>query len=200
MRSPDCPDSLGRLVSKIHLVDRSLMLLMAVLLAQSAYSLLASPGSPVLAGDIDIIVRTSSAAIFGYFLSANFVRRPPSVEEPLSSSAHSMSPVEDEPPADPPPEAILADVSLLPPSAGEEHPSSPELPAANCLQVAVATGIGLFCLVTLLLLRNTALGDAALAAQPEGTTATVAQLRDFVSGCVGFLIGCPTHPSTSPQS
>ena len=55
-------------------------------------------------------------------------------------------------------------------------------------------------LAILLVLRNTTLGDAALAAQPERVTATVAQFRDFVSSCVGFLIGSPTHRSASSQS
>ena len=73
---------------------------------------------------------------------------------------------------------------------------APEAAGGN-LQVAVTAGIGLFCLAALLLLRNTSLGTAALSAQGSGGTATVAQLRDFVSGCVGFLIGYPTRTSSS---
>ena len=69
--------------------------------------------------------------------------------------------------------------------------------AANCLQVAVATCIGLFCLVTLLVLRNLSQWDLT-AAESDSVAATVVQFRDFVSGCVGFLIGCPAH--TDKQS
>lgn len=59
-------EALGR----VPATDRYLMLFMAVLLGQSAYSLLS--GGETLAGnrEIDVIVRTASAAIFGYFLSA----------------------------------------------------------------------------------------------------------------------------------
>ena len=64
-------------LSKIHPVDRSLLLFLAVLLAQSAYSLFVPGGESQLSGDIDIIVRTSSAAILGYLLSGNFIDRVP---------------------------------------------------------------------------------------------------------------------------
>ncbi len=70
------------------------------------------------------------------------------------------------------------------------------VPAPVCgLQVGVATGIGIFCLAALLLLRNAARWHPALA-----QSVAVVQFRDFVSGCVGFLIGCPvrgTDRSTS---
>ena len=48
---------------------------MAVLLVQSAYSLFSGGKSAGEGGHIDVIVRTASAAVFGYFLSANFIRR-----------------------------------------------------------------------------------------------------------------------------
>ena len=135
----------GRLratVSKIRPVDRCLALLMAVLLVQSAYSLF-SPGKSVgEGGHIDVIVRTASAAVFGYFLSA------------------------------------------------KEEGTLEERQTAHRLRAAAAAGIGLFCLFTLLVLRNLALWDGA-AAGGESATATVAQFRDFVSGCAGFLIGAP---------
>lgn len=177
------------------------MAFMAVLLLQSAYSLFVPPASGELAGDIDIIVRTSSAAIFGYFLSANFVRRASLPREPSAPLPCGEEPAEhllSQPAA-----AAQAGEPEVPGMAGtasggpraQKAPEPP--PAANCLQVAAATGIGLFCLFTLLLLRNTPLGNTALEAQPDRLTATVAQFRDFVSGCVGFLIGCPTHAAAS---
>ena len=57
--------------SRIHPVDKSLLLVLGVLLAQSAYSMFAGGGSQ-LTRDIDIAVRTASASIFGYFLSGSF--------------------------------------------------------------------------------------------------------------------------------
>ena len=58
----------------IHLVDKCLILFMTILLIQSACTLLGFPGNTAQANEIDVIIRTSSAAIFGYFLSANFIR------------------------------------------------------------------------------------------------------------------------------
>ena len=55
----------------------------------------------------------------------------------------------------------------------------------------------IFCLVTLLVLRNLSQWDLT-AAESDSVAATVVQFRDFVSGCVGFLIGCPAH--TDKQS
>ena len=44
----------------------------------------------------------------------------------------------------------------------------------------------------LILLRNVGGWGAGIEASPSAT-AIVAQFRDFVSGCVGFLIGSPTN-------
>lgn len=58
--------------------------------------------------------------------------------------------------------------------------------------MTTATVIGLFCLCVLLILRNMgASGEQIL--DSDSVSATVVQFRDFVSGCVGFLIGVPTH-------
>ena len=101
-------------------------------------------------GGIDIIVRTSTAAVFGYFLSANY---------------------------------------RLEAAPGEDDPD-------NSLQVVTTAGIGLFCLLTLLVFRAAALLDPGLAAS-DSATATLAQFRDFVSGCVGCLIAGPAAKTES---
>ena len=136
----------------VRLVDRWLLLFMAVLLVQSACSLFFSARSEE-AARVDVIVRTASASIFGYVLSGNFNRRAPAGQEGAQ-----------------PPE---------PPDSGRGRSGE------NRLQIAAAAGVGLFCLATLLLLRWTGPPEHASA------TAAVAQLRDFISSCVGFLIGCP---------
>ena len=74
-------------------------------------------------GGIDIIVRTSTAAVFGYFLSANY---------------------------------------RLEAAPGEDDPD-------NSLQVVTTAGIGLFCLLTLLVFRAAALLDPGLAASDSAT-------------------------------
>ena len=59
----------------LHPVDKALLVFMAVLMAQSMLTMFFPRETPALSGDIDVVVRTSAAAIFGYFLSANFVGR-----------------------------------------------------------------------------------------------------------------------------
>ena len=72
--------------------------------------------------------------------------------------------------------------------------AAPEDSCPSCLQVTIAMGIGLFCLCALLILRNLVqLG--IVSPEFDSVQATVIQFRDFISGCVGFLIGTPTaHP------
>lgn len=200
-----CLTPLRAFFRQIHLVDRSLLIFMAVLLVQSVYSLFA-PGDPgQAAGDIDIVVRTSSAAIFGYFLSANFIRHTTAGgQAPVQGQAHILETEGDAAPAGPMARIGFdtgSDPALPGPPPTQDSSPAGEGTAAGCLQIRVATAIGLFCLVALLALRNLSQWGL-LPVQWEGVAATVAQLRDFVSGCVGFLIGCPTpsDPSAPPSS
>lgn len=191
------------LLDRIHPVDKGLLVFMLVLLIQSAYSIFCPAGAGQAAEDIDIIVRTSAAAIFGYFLSANFIRhtagQTPASLPPRKLETGKGLPTD---PAAPMGRIGFSDggQAAAPDTAGtaDSTPdSSAGNDAANCLQVAVATCIGLFSLVTLLVLRNLSQWDLT-AAESDSVAATVVQFRDFVSGCVGFLIGCPTH--TDKQS
>ena len=207
----DC-SSLGR----VHLVDKSLLLFMLVLLAQSVYSIFFPGGPNSSTGDIDIIVRTSAAAILGYFLSANFVLHTSAAgqqvtAEPegniLKTGADSPAEIVGTPAESVvPDQAVFSRVAERQPAASSEEGnavkteaepiSTGQETATNCLQVAVAAGIGLFCLITLLVLRNLAQLDI-VSMDSDSAVATVTQFRDFVSGCVGFLIGCPTHRNSS---
>ena len=60
--------------SSICLVDRILMLFMTVLLVSMAFYLYEAPAMFEEGGSIDTIVRTSASAIFGYFISGNFLK------------------------------------------------------------------------------------------------------------------------------
>ena len=200
--APLCRCGLRGLLDRIHPVDKGLLLMMLVLLLQSAYSIFCPGETGPTVEEIDIIVRTSAAAIFGYFLSANSIRNtasggqtPPATTQRTLETGGSVSPPPGEPAArigfsDTEPGNADPGASPIPGNAQAEI--SAEDKAANCLQVVVATGIGLFCLVTLLVLRN--LSQWGLVSAESDTVASaVVQFRDFISGCVGFLIGCPTH-------
>lgn len=197
--------SLWRRLSRpscVHLVDGCLLLFLAVLLVQSACSLLFPETGGEMVSGIDVIVRTSSASIFGYLLSANFNRRE-SGENPSSAASPALPVIQTGDGGEQPRAqigfALPGDQGELQSggAAGEPAPSARE---DSCrLQVLAATAVGLFCLVTLLVLRAAALKRPDLLAS-DAATATVAQFRDFVSGCVGFLIGCPTGKSGSTGS
>lgn len=177
---------------RIHPVDKSLLLFMLILLIQSAVNLFLPASGSSITGDIDIVVRTSAAAIFGYFLSANFIGQDEaSGQATQAAQAHILKagtdPVQDSAPR--------AQIGF---SAGESDTETAVPPvqvpqqSIRCLQVRAATFIGLFCLIALLILRNlTQLGIVSPAS--DSVTGTIVQFRDFISGCVGFLIGCPTH-------
>ena len=68
-----CRKCLCAALNRIPLVDKCLLVFFLVLLTQSAYSLFSHNGTGTEIEHIDVIVRTSSAAIFGYILSANFI-------------------------------------------------------------------------------------------------------------------------------
>ena len=188
-------------LSKIHPVDKSLILIMFLLLLQSAYNMFSQAAAQQTISEIDIIVRTSAASIFGYFLSGNFVRHTASVSpSPAGQQTHTIMTADYSQmrsaelfTAEPSSADMDSSEASQPTQALESSPLKPSDP--SCLQVIIAAGIGLFCLCALLLLRWLAQQDPAIA-QSDSVSATVVQFRDFISGCVGFLIGHPTQSNT----
>ena len=197
MRSkPSCKLSLRAILSTIHPVDLALLLIMVMLLLQSVCNMFICSGTQQSSSEIDIIVRTSAASIFGYFLSGNFMRRSsPVSSSPLSDPVHMMETADNSqtqsPNSSTPEEITSPALTRTSEAVEQDFVVSSEPVQVSCLQVWIAAGIGLFCLITLLLLRNTGLWNTA--AQSDSVAATVVQFRDFISGCVGFLIGHPTQ-------
>lgn len=152
----------------IHLVDKCLILFMSLLLFQLAFSLIFVSKAGSAAKDFDVIVRTSAAGIFGYFLSGNFVRSSKEKRPDIGAT-------EEE-------DKILSQENKY----GERE----GIPVSR-LQIVIASAVGLFCLIVLMFLRNVNIYIPEW--QPSsGELATISQFRDFISGCIGFLIGCPT--------
>ncbi len=141
----------------IKLIDRCLILFMFILMAQSIYGIFAAANDSQYAASIDVVIRTTSSAIFGYFLSANFNKS----EQPPDAPAESAAP---------------------------SAPSTPVAPRSgnkiSRVQIILTTVIGVISLVIILIARN------FIELTPASVPA-ITHLRDFVSGCVGFLVGCP---------
>ena len=189
---------------RIHLVDKYLIVFMAVLLLQSAYSLFVQRELSNGAGDIDIIVRTSAAAIFGYFLSANFINRSVGKETGRKTDGSKDKTTiypQNKAFSDSGETTIKNQMGFAVPETGSSLEEGKAEPLSDeeevmeeltgQLQVVIAATIGLFCLLVLIFMRNI-VGNALMPGSSSSSIATVAQFRDFVSGCVGFLIGCPT--------
>lgn len=187
---------------RIHLVDKSLLIIMLVLLLQSACNLFWQGDAGSAAASVDVVIRTASAAIFGYLLGGNFGK-----ESSVVGQAQMTAPVhilEESAQSDPASPGMQARIGF----AADTEPPETQLTAAPAavldtepaagtgMQILVAAGIGLFCLIALLVLRN--LAELGIITElSDSANATVIQFRDFVSGCVGFLIGSPTHSSQS---
>lgn len=193
---------LSRYRRRVHLVDRSLLLIMLILLAQSTVSLFLSGTAAETVTAVDVVVRTASAAIFGYFLGGNFgLSNSDGGQAQIAAPQHILEESAQTESASP---GIQARIGFAADSASEtiQLTAAPttvqddNTDSGAGTQVLVAAGIGLFCLVALLVLRNlTNLG--IITELSESANATVVQFRDYVSGCVGFLIGSPTHSAHS---
>lgn len=186
-------------LAKIHIVDKFLIVFMILLMVQSVHSLFSSHTVSGESAHIDIIVRTSAAAIFGYFLSTNFIRHTSYTKDEdggsLENHAKSMPGIsrediqnrigfavpKSEGPTDTP---YMGNVGY------NENPSPNEF-GVNRLQIIITSIIGLFCLVVLIVARDVSALNADMEVSASAS-ATGAQFRDFVSGCIGFLIGSPT--------
>lgn len=168
---------LASALGRIALVDWFLLLFMAVLLGHTVFTVFFG-APPEETSAVDVIVRTSAAAIFGYFLSRNSLQASPAAAAP------------------PPPSLGGGGVAGLTGRIGFSLSDSPQEPLASgaafssagggaCsrFQVCAVSCIGLFSLVLLLLMREGIASNASM-------TATASQLRDFVSASVGFLVSC----------
>lgn len=177
-------------LSALHLADKCLLVFMIILLFQSAYVLffrgVVAQGNDTL----DVVIRTTTAAIFGYFISANFQnggkRDPENDLNDNSTIANTptLSPTHSQP---------MARIGFSANSEKQElHAEKPPRTCKNrpeCrnrLQIIVVASIGIFALFMLVIARNYIPTTAV-------SVATISQLRDFVSGSVGFLIGHSTH-------
>lgn len=69
----------------LNLKDKCLIIFMALLLAQTIYNIFAHEMLSNSVETIDIIIRTSSSGILGYFLSSSFCERDPNATKKIIS-------------------------------------------------------------------------------------------------------------------
>ena len=164
------------LFRRIPLADLLLLAFMAVLLMQSGHNLFVNEMGKGESTALDVVIRTTAAAIFGYFISTG-----------AGSAAENTLAVSQTKIGFALPEEGQATVRM----EGEEAltgtqeavPASVEGREARTHGFKLVTVglIGLASLGLLIMARNCGQGS------PE-SMAALSQLRDFVSGSVGYLI------------
>lgn len=176
---------------KICIVDRALIFIMIIILVYTALNLCLPHSITDDVNNIDVVIRSSAAAILGYFLSGNFLKNT-SVE-----SSGALSGVITPSGIGKPNEinnrigfqgntdSLKNQSAVI--SSDTDKPTE-ESVYYRKIQIIVVTAIGLLSLLILLILRN-------FADIQSGSAETISQLRDFVSSCVGFLISCGKHPN-----
>ncbi|MEG2118711.1 MAG: hypothetical protein RRY53_00025 [Pseudoflavonifractor sp.] len=174
----------------LHLVDRCLLILFGILLLQVTLNLFLNETTSQETSAIDVVVRTSAAGIFGYLISANFNQRH---QRSARNVAGAAAPQGVQGQTAPPPLGAAGHIGFSASGGGfAQAPAPPELTpckgGGDCTQILVITAVGVLSLCVLLVLRYLAVPTSLAAG-------TVSQLRDFVSGSVGFLISCSTGDS-----
>lgn len=153
-------ENIKQSLDAISLIDKILMAYMGILLVYIAIHLIWG-ATLQESTSVDTIIRTSASAIFGYFISNNFIKS--------NSDSESKSEMN-----------IQAQSNLI-----EQEKNTAVNTSVCCsrLQIIVVSAIGFIALVLLLISRN------YTQTTPE-FSATVSQLRDFLSASIGFLVSC----------
>ena len=153
-------ENIKQSLDAISLIDKILMAYMGILLVYIAIHLIWG-ATLQESTSVDTIIRTSASAIFGYFISNNFIRS--------NSDTESKSKMN-----------IQAQSDLI---QQEKNTAVNTSVCCSRLQIIVVSAIGFIALVLLLISRN------YTQTTPE-FSATVSQLRDFLSASIGFLVSC----------
>lgn len=187
--------------TKLSLVDKWLFAFMLVLILQSTFNLFFANHGGSGIDTVDIIVRTTSAGIFGYFLSSNFAQHS-SVEQKEEGINEAEKIIETNQTAEEAPKTMdtqmgfsqtKKDKSLrYTTKAAKLNNDNSSFESSNSIQVMLAGTIGFVCLICLLLWRNIVVFHPDFISSDSASI--LSQFRDFVSGTVGFLIGTPSTP------
>ncbi|HHQ5726986.1 hypothetical protein NMF83_07295 [Clostridioides difficile] len=174
---------------KIKLIDRCLIIVMAILMFQSIYNLFVNEVNSQDTTTIDVVVRTTSAAIFGYFLSANFIKRPLRKYTNTDVSSNLFIDNNLSPKGQESSQNNIMNVKNTIGFTSEADNYEKKIPINNNegfeegetseLQIIIATVICIVALTVLFVVRNFKTTTSA-------SLGTISQMRDFVSGCVGF--------------
>lgn len=181
------------IIKDISLVDKSLMIFMLILFIYIIIHLFTTASISQDTNAIDIIIRTSLASIFGYFISSNFVKNDSSASpqdygnpeinfSPKSVAVNSDNSIKNQIGFQDPAAVQSEEIGKI--SISEN--TSPSTKTSCKFQIYVVSIIGLTSLIILIMAKHLQNSTSEL-------TAIISQLRDFVSACIGFLVGCKNN-------
>lgn len=164
------------LLRRIPLADLLLLAFMAVLLIQSGHNLFVHEMGKGESTALDVVIRTTAAAIFGYFISAGAGSASENTFAVSQTKIGFVLPQEEQP-------SVRMEAGEAPTGTQEAVPvpSVGKEVRTHGFKLVTVGMIGLASLGLLIMARNR--GQSS----PEAMAA-LSQLRDFVSGSVGFLI------------
>ncbi|MBN1069047.1 hypothetical protein DVW02_13780 [Clostridium botulinum] len=174
---------LKKILSKICLGDKCLIIFMIVIFFHVTFDLFIGGNginSEETVNGIDIIVRTTIASIFGYFISSNFVKDKKEVLYEKESNKYYLENENSN-------KVCLNDNNkVIINNNNENLEDENKKSRASEEQIVIVFIIGLVSLILLLLVRD-------FIQVSDLDIPIISQLRDIVCGCVGFLLGCPSN-------
>ncbi len=185
---------LKKILNKICLGDKCLIIIMVILFLNVTFELFSGDNgvnSEETINAIDIIVRTTIASVFGYFISSNFVKSKKEISNEKESN-NIYNELNDESNKCCLENKKCNEIDLLDKKNIIINNDNKKIEAeerrnnASKEQIIIVFIIGLVSLILLLLVRDFI--EVSNAEIP-----IISQLRDIVCGCVGFLLGCPSN-------
>ena len=186
---------IAKKLSAACIVDTVLIVYMLILLSYMTARLFIGVGTDGSSNVIDIVIRTSAAGVFGYFISRNFGRRSNKTSLENIDAVYQKSidgdssgqigfQVRDRVDANAAAgQSLEGDTSVQTGKISGYQSAVPSTEGCDRVQVVVVSVIGLFSLIVLLVARQ-------FYSTSTEFTAIVSQLRDFFSASIGFLISC----------
>lgn len=171
----------------ISLRDKCLIIFMIVLMAQLASSLFLNSSS-MYAPSVNIVTRTTISAIFGYFISSNFVSRR-DVNNKYKKKKNNSSDAKGKIKCICELEEKVEEEINENMNEGMEERKTKGQQTEDRVQIMIISTIGLVSLMIVFLAHN-------LSNLPEDALVTLSQYRSIISGCVGFLIGMPPEKNS----
>lgn len=166
---------LASLLKRISLIDKCLLIFMTIFMIQIIFNLFVNEVGSENQNLIDVIIRTSAAAIFGYFISNNNLISKNNQTD-LSKNINNNS------------DEFRSDESIFNNNSKEEkvlQEHKNEDKSKNEIRderIIIITVLGVISLLALIIVRN--FFDLNSTA-----TASITELRDFISNAIGFLLG-----------